>query len=587
MRHRPNSSFRSMKRRAATIVFVAVSSTVLLSMGAVALDLGTLYSARAELQRSADAAALAAASFLSNYTGDDAALLDEADRIARLNSVLGISAGLESGDLELGRSVYDEATGQFSFESASENPNAVRVVVRRSEGSEGGPINFAFARLFGRNQRDVTARAAAVLIPRDISVVIDLSGSMTDDSELRYWDRDDGGYSNLRDVWASVWSPDADGPVEPQRPYEPTSELDSEYAGVNGLGFGNMDEWGDPLLPGAYDAASDPGLMHIRKKQTCTDPKVMASLAARGYTPEEQQALLSGALDNSSQHFKNRLAVLLGLADWHSGQYGASHIGDGNGDTYVSNSEIDYVVDYPPYRVNWSWNDYISYVSGTGLPNEFRERYGLKTYTDFLVNNKPESWRNSTMWAAPQQPLRAVKDAVQTMMSVITENDSLDNVGLGIFATDEHMEHGLTASVQDIPNRLYEMQAGHYNTYTNIGGGIDQAIEQLGGEAARRNASKVIVLMSDGVPNIDQYGNYDPAAARAWAVERARAAAAAGYTIYTVSVGYNADRALMQEIAHIGRGQEFYAAGSPEEYTNQLSEIFRSLGGKRPVALIE
>ena len=33
--------------------------------------------------------------------------------------------------------------------------------------------------------------------------------------------------------------------------------------------------------------------------------------------------------------------------------------------------------------------------------------------------------------------------------------------------------------------------------------------------------------------------------------------------------------------------QEFYAAGTPEEYTEQLEDIFRTLGGKRPVALIE
>ena len=37
----------------------------------------------------------------------------------------------------------------------------------------------------------------------------------------------------------------------------------------------------------------------------------------------------------------------------------------------------------------------------------------------------------------------------------------------------------------------------------------------------------------------------------------------------------------------IGRGQEFYAVGSPEEYTEQLQDIFRAIGGKRPVALIE
>ncbi len=93
--------------------------------------------------------------------------------------------------------------------------------------------------------------------------------------------------------------------------------------------------------------------------------------------------------------------------------------------------------------------------------------------------------------------------------------------------------------------------------------------------------------MSDGVPNYDEYGQYNESGARAYALRMAQQAADEGMMIYTVSVGYQSDRPLMQEIATIGRGQEFYAAGNPEEYTQELEMIFRSLGGKRPVALIE
>ena len=48
--------------RGATLVLVALSLTVLLGMGALAIDAGMLYTARTELQRTADAAALAGAS---------------------------------------------------------------------------------------------------------------------------------------------------------------------------------------------------------------------------------------------------------------------------------------------------------------------------------------------------------------------------------------------------------------------------------------------------------------------------------------------------------------------------------------------
>ena len=43
----------------------------------------------------------------------------------------------------------------------------------------------------------------------------------------------------------------------------------------------------------------------------------------------------------------------------------------------------------------------------------------------------------------------------------------------------------------------------------------------------------------------------------------------------------------MQEIAQIGKAEHFQAEGSVEEYSAQLEEIFRKLGGKRPVVLIE
>ena len=64
--------------------------------------------------------------------------------------------------------------------------------------------------------------------------------------------------------------------------------------------------------------------------------------------------------------------------------------------------------------------------------------------------------------------------------------------------------------------------------------------------------------------------NADPATKAQWEEEFAKSA-----------------DSLMQEIATIGGGQEFYAVGNPEEYTEQLELIFRSLGGERPVALIE
>ncbi len=60
-----------------------------------------------------------------------------------------------------------------------------------------------------------------------------------------------------------------------------------------------------------------------------------------------------------------------------------------------------------------------------------------------------------------------------------------------------------------------------------------------------------------------------------------------GVQIFAVSVGADADVAIMDQIAEIGHGEHFHAEGSIEEYGEQLDAIFRTLGGKRPVQLIQ
>jgi hypothetical protein len=139
-----------------------------------------------------------------------------------------------------------------------------------------------------------------------------------------------------------------------------------------------------------------------------------------------------------------------------------------------------------------------------------------------------------------------------------------------------------------VSDGLDDMQAGHYNSHPCIGGGLDSALDELETTRARDWAKKVIILMTDGRANINRWGKYDLAGAKSYALDQAERAAGMGVRIYCISVGVNADRILMQQIASIGRGQEYFASGDdPDEYTAQLKEIFGELGGRRPIALIK
>lgn len=573
-------------RRATVVVYTAICMTVVMGMAALAVDIGALYQAQAELQRTADGAALAAAGQLiaEGVEDHELAALDAAAGVAERNQVLRGSADLNlERDVEFGRATYSEATGRYTFQPGGAYYDAVRVTVRRTQGSPGGPIELMFARFLGHDTRGLEARAAAVLVPRDIAVVIDLSGSMSYDSELRYWNRGDGGYPNTRDIWCAL-----DGP-EPERPYLPGSETETEYADDLGPTIGAMSEWGSPLFPTTYAASTDPGLWYIQKGSATSDPNLLSDLSARGYNTAEINALKKKDSDSSGNAFRNRAAVMLGLANWRSGKAGACYPGTpSNGDDVVNDNELIWIA-YPPYRVNWTWYDFIDYVQGSSISNTtFRYRYGLKTYVDFLLQAKRQYSQTNILWATPQQPLRAVKDAVQALVDVVTALDSQDHLSLEVFATGSRHEVDLSADLQSIADRLYDLQAAHYDTgQTSIGAGLSRAISELTSERSRPNAHKVILLMSDGVPNTDENGNSNTAAARQYALDMADRAVEEHIRIYSISVGYAADRPLMQEIAAKAFGREDYAAGNPEEYTEQLNLIFRTLGGRRQVALIE
>ncbi|MGE3180517.1 MAG: VWA domain-containing protein [Phycisphaerae bacterium] len=575
-------------RRGGVVVQVAVMSTVIMGMGALAIDVGAMYTAKVELQAAADAAALAAAGRLM---GDDTGFAPEvvarqvAQDYAALNQANGHPIHLSHNDVEMGRAEYNPATNRFEFVPSNGFYDAVKVTTRLSDSNANGSLALTFANIFGVGKKELWADAVATLIPRDIAVVIDLSGSMNYDSQTMYWSRNDGGYSNLRDVWAAL-----NGPA-PSRPYEPGSELETEYAGDTGPTYGVMTQWGDPLLPGSYSASSDPGLKYLRKGQNASSSTFGSSLSSAGYNTAERAALLDGSPnDDNSDRWRNRAGVLLGLATWRSGKSGSSMGYGGDGDNYIENNEIQW--HSRPSFANWHWRDYInfvegSYTSGGSDITQFRRRYGLKTLTDFMLSNKPRYEDTDVLWQTPEQPLQAVKDALQVLSDTIDALDSPDQMSLETFGQTTRHEVNLTMEVQDVPDKLYQRQAAHIDSYTNIGGGLWRGISELESHRARGAARKVIVLMSDGEPNVNEWGNYSTSGGSGYALAAADECADRDIIVYTVSVGYGADRALMQEIANKTNGQEFFASGSPEEYTEELEHIFRSLGGKRPVALIE
>jgi hypothetical protein len=92
---------------------------------------------------------------------------------------------------------------------------------------------------------------------------------------------------------------------------------------------------------------------------------------------------------------------------------------------------------------------------------------------------------------------------------------------------------------------------------------------------------------TDGMANVTASGAFDYPGGAAYALQKAQEAADRGFRIFAVSVGSEPDVAFMDQLAAIGHGQHFHAEGSIENYSAQLDSIFATLGGKRPIQLVE
>lgn len=155
-------------RRGAVAVYVAVCGVVIIGMAALAVDVGMLYAAQAEMQRCADAAALASTNaLLSEDRVFGGAYLDalEADAryagtyVAGANIVHNAAPIIREGDIEIGYLSSLDFGSAMTLSSVAP-ANATRVSVRR-DSSRGGSIALFFARIFGAASRDLDAMATA------------------------------------------------------------------------------------------------------------------------------------------------------------------------------------------------------------------------------------------------------------------------------------------------------------------------------------------------------------------------------------------------------------------------------------------
>lgn len=180
LRNSSQPSARRRHRRGALTILAAILCVVLLGMVAFAVDIGYVLSSKEEIQRTADAAALAAAWEFAERLSDGCTSA-EAQAYARTegngysvaNPVGHVGPAVDTnpsnaagGDMVFGYiDDFDDASAQFDT-SQPDRYNAVRVTVRRDQ-TLNGELPLFFARIFGHDSQSVHAAATAALA-RDI-----------------------------------------------------------------------------------------------------------------------------------------------------------------------------------------------------------------------------------------------------------------------------------------------------------------------------------------------------------------------------------------------------------------------------------
>ncbi len=564
------------RRRGVIAVLAAVFLVVMLGLIAFAVDIGHLGLARTQLQASADSAALAAAA-TTNLPRSEMETV--AKQFAGYHSVGGRSLQLNSNDVEYG--TWDAASRAFT--SSAQAGNAVRVTVR-TDAENGGATPLFFGRLFGLASVNQNASAVATCNPRDIAFVVDLSGSMNNDTEP-------GNTADLNDTYASQGYPTI-GTELMQQVYD-----DFGFGAYSDPG---VQEWaGKPLLT----SGSTSWVSNLTKKN---GPLWKSTI------PTRYRVLSS---DSSSTKTWKAYAWVMEVQIPKAALMPAARP--------APNADANYAywkkfIDTYPTKLGY--RNYVQFMMDNGR----EQKPGGTTYTPLSLLSgicpmHSEGTAGGTFSFPPrEQPTHAARRAliaaikvIQDRNQTISDPNQRDWVSIitfdkpsGVAPISPRIEQALTSSYNDAMTACTRLQAcsdSTSNTCTESGLTLarDHIKPDDQGGAGRKMTNKIVVLLTDGIPNLytsssgtintyrtlhpssDFYGGSGKYAYDA-ALMQTSMMQGNNWSLYPVGVGLGCDYDFMDRLARMGvtansSGQSPRGSGNPAEYEAVLRQIFENI----------
>ncbi len=539
----------------------------MLGMIAFAVDLGYLSLVRTQLQATADSAALAGAGTMNSTRAD---MIAAAQSFAVRNKVAGRAAELPTNDVEPG--IWDSTVRTFT--PSEQLGNAVRVTVRTSE-STGGETPLFFGKVFGRSSMAQQASAIATANPRDIAFVIDISGSMNDDTDPNN-----------------------------------TASIDSRYAAA---GFPTI---GTDLLNQVYADFGYPVTYPTEPKQRIGEPLGVTSLSAlssatgplAGSWIPAQYRILS--TDSSSTRTRKAYSWTMDVQVPQIMPLARP----------APNSTANYSYWYSYLSGNNSAIGYRTYVHFMMYYGRYKQPDGA-TYVPLSRSSAycpyhAEVTAGGTFNFPPrEQPTHAARRALIAAIKLVQDRNQ--NIGdpsqrdwVSIISFDRInpapvIVQPLTVDYTTVMQSCTTLQAcDDTASCTDTEGGLRLAINHIKpasqGGVGRPSTDKIVVLLTDGMPNLydstaytspslsgyisahpsgDFYAsdNYRNSALMQTSIMQGR-----HWYMYPVGIGLGCDYDFMDRMARMGmtadpNGQGPRGSGNPADYEARLTEIFQKI----------
>jgi hypothetical protein len=608
-------------RRGATLVLAAFLMVLMLGMVAFAVDCGYMVLVRSQLQGAVDSAAMAASAVMGSTQTNP---VSTAQQFAAYHNAGGRQVNLADGDIENG--VWNSTSRTFT--PTTQVGNALRITARMDANHGGGQAPLFFGRVLGRDGFDAQAQAIAMGNPRDICFVVDLSGSMNNDTEPAWapacMTSLNASYSTIsNNMMQQVFTDFGYGT------YPGTTQWIGQPVGVsqNNNAYANLTANGGPLTLSSVSSTY---------KILSSDSEATRKTKAYKWIIDTQiAAVMPNAKPTPS-------SANLGYWTYYLDYILPSVSVSGRGTLPPSQSTV---------RIDSMDNPCtVSYPDATAsIPQSSRNKIGYTTYVQFMMDNgrdrqpdgvnytplsihspncpyHSEGTAGGTFSFPPsEQPTHAARRSIiaaiqqiKTKNSMVSDPNQCDWVSVVTFDTvaGTVLKQSLTSNYDAAMQACTTMQAvsdSALSTATETGLVAAQShIKPASqGGAGRENTQKVVVLLTDGMANLKSSSNstvstyrtansssnfYGGTSSTDYASDAAlmqtNTMQGGGWQLYAVALGLGADYDFMDRMARMGDtanddGQAPRTSGDPSAYEAELTAIFQNIIESPHVHLVQ